>query len=172
MYSETKAFHDRKTDRGLQPVVIFLFTTKHGVRLWSGMTPNEGLAGETGEIHRADGTWLADGSIMAGFGSLSVIASESRVLDWGEMRESLIPFEESLSASLGMSERTQYRIVVDNSDGEIARIAAMENVLNAEGEVRIGFAELGGDDFLTRFRGRVMSYKLEGVQATLELQAV
>jgi hypothetical protein len=171
MYSVTRAFHEKQETRDSRPLLLLFFVNKHGTRLWSDITPGEEMSGSR-EIHLADGSWLADGTVYAGLGSAALLAAESRVLDFGDLRESLLPLEESLQASSGMAERAQYKVVLDNSDSEIARIAAVENVLDAYGELRIGWPGLWGGDFMTRFRGKCLSYKFGRTSATLDFQAV
>jgi hypothetical protein len=171
MYSETAAFHGAKIKRNVSPILLFHLSNPHGVRVYSSMTPDESLAGVE-SVKRADGTFSAEGEIYAGFGTANIIAVEPRIIDWGEIRESLITYEESLEASWGMAERTQYTIKLDNSDAAISKIASTENLLNAIGELKIGFPGLANNDYMLRFKGRVISFSMDHNSVTLELQAV
>ena len=53
-----------------------------------------------------------------------------------------------------------------------SRLEALENLLGAQAEIRVGYAGLEPRDFLRRFLGRVVSYRLEAEQITLSLKAL
>jgi len=172
MFEISQTFNQTRRDRGKKPVLLFSLVNAFGQRVYATRRPQDaelGLAAPT----RADGQFLADGTRLAGRGSLSLLERSARVLSLGRLRETLTATGEVL-ASLRQEEADSLSVTLANDGGALpfSRLEARENLLGAKGELMVGWPGIPGRDYLRRFRGRVSAYRLEETQLTLTLQAL
>ncbi|MEW5911289.1 MAG: hypothetical protein AB1814_01935 [Thermodesulfobacteriota bacterium] len=175
MFSLSQEFHRARRQRNQAPVVLFSLTNAFGLRVYAQRLPRDeqlGLVRPT----RAEGSFLADGARRAGQGSLSLLERGARVLSLGRLRETLAPLSGELLASLRQEEPGSLTVVLANGPAgqgrPFSRLEALENLLGAMGELTIGYPGVLARDYLRRFRGRVVSYRLEAERLTLNLKAL
>lgn len=175
MYSLSQEFQRARRERNRAPLVLFTLTNAFGARVYSDRHPDEETAGLKAPT-RADGLFLADGGRRAGQGSLNLLERGARVLAFGRLRETLSPLRGELLASLGQEEAASLSICLSNGGARgqrpFSRLEALENLLGARGEITVGYAGVPPRDFLDRFQGRVVAYRLEAEQITLSLRAL
>lgn len=175
MFSLSQEFHRARRERNRAPVVLFSLLNAFGMRVYAQRQPRDqqlGLVSPT----RGDGVFLADGSRRAGEGSLNLLERGARVLSLGRLRETLTPLGGDLLASLRQEEPGSLTVVLANGPAggqrPFSRLEARENLLGAQGELTIGYPGVLPRDYLRRFRGRVVSYRLEDERLTLNLKAL
>ncbi len=174
MFSLSQEFHAARRQKGRAPIVLFVLNNALGTRVYSDRYPTGEIVG-LASAAVADGSLLADGSASAGQGSMTLLDQGARVLSFGRLRETLTPFRGELLASLEQEEVGSVSLVLSNAGAAgqrpFSRMEALENLLGAEGELRLGFSRLRGRQYLTRFKGRVIAYRLESERLTLTLRA-
>ena len=175
MFNLSQDFHRARRERNRAPVVLFSLINAFGMRVYARRHPQDehmGLIKPT----RADSLFLADGSRRAGEGALSLLERGARVLSLGRLRETLTPLGGDLLASLRQEEPGSLTVVLSNGPaGEqrpFSRLEALENLLGAVGELTIGYPGVLARDYLRRFKGKVVAYRLEDERLTLNLKAV
>lgn len=174
MFNLSQSFHAARVQKDRAPIVLFILRNALGARVYSDRHPSGEVLGLVSAVV-ADGAVLADGSHEAGIGSMTLLESGARVLGFGRLRETLTPFKGELAASLAQEEAGSLSVVLSNA-GEtgarpFSRMEATENLLGATAELRLGFSEVAGREYLTRFWGRVIAYRLEAERLTLNLRA-
>lgn len=174
MFSLSQDFHRARSQAHSTPLIIFSLTNAYGVRVYSDRHPGPEQVGLK-LAALADGSRLADGSATAGQGAMNLLHQGARVLSFGRLRETLTPFQGELLASLSQEEAGSLNLVLSNAGagGErpFSRLEGMENLLGACGELTVGFSGVKPREHLTRFRGRVVSYRLEQERLSLSLRA-
>lgn len=173
MFEISQEFNQARLARGQKPVLLFSLANAFGQRVYASRHPRDaelGLAAPT----RADWQFLADGSRLAGQGSLSLLERGARVLSFGRLRETLTAQSGEVLSSLRQEEAGSFGVVLANQGGSrpFSRLEARENILGAVGELLVGWPEVPARDYLRRFRGRVSAYRLEEDKLTLTLQAL
>lgn len=175
MYSLSQAFHRARRQRSQAPVVLVSLTNAFGLRVYSDRYPTDATLGLVAVV-LANGQALADGTCQAGAGSQPLLERGAKVLSFGRLRETLSPLKGALLASLAQEEAGTLSLVLSNGGAKgqrpFSRLEALENLLGAQAEIRVGYAGLEARDFLRRFAGRVVSYRLEAEQITLSLKAL
>ncbi|MFH1034297.1 MAG: hypothetical protein V1806_07295 [Pseudomonadota bacterium] len=175
MFSLSQEFHRARRMRNQAPVVIFSLTNAYGVRLYSDRHPGQAFC-DLKSPALADGGRRADGGKKAGQGQLPLLERGARVLSFGRLRETLSPLKNQMLASLKQEEAGSLSLVLSNGGGKgqrpFSRLEAQENLLGALGELSVGYSGLDPQEFLNRFQGRVVSYRLEAEQITLTLRAL
>ncbi len=175
MFSLSQAFHRARRMRNQAPVVLFSLTNSQGLRLYSDRHPGQAFV-DLKTPSLADGGLKADGGKKAGQGQLPLLERGARVLSFGRLRETLSPLKNDMLASLKQEEAGSLSLVLSNGGGKgqrpFSRLEAMENLLGAQGELSVGYSGLAPQDFLSRFQGRVISYRLEAERITLSLRAL
>jgi hypothetical protein len=175
MFSLSQEFHRARRDRNQAPVVIFSLINAYGVRLYSDRHPGADFSDLKSPV-LADGGRRADGGRKAGEGLWPLLERGARVLSFGRLRETLSPLKNQMLASLKQEEAGSLSLVLSNGGGKgqrpFSRLEARENLLGAQGEISVGYSGLDPRDYLDRFRGRVVSYRLEAEQITLTLRAL
>jgi len=152
--------------------VLLVLSNAFGLRVFAQRRPTDdelGLAAPT----RADGAFLAGGQRRAGHGSLDLLERGAKVLSLGRLRETLVPLGGELLASLRQEEPGSLGVSLSNDGGSaFSRLEARENLLGARAEIMVGWPGVLSRDYLRRFRGRVIAYRLERETLTLTLRAV
>lgn len=174
MFSLSRDMHAALADASRAPLVLLVLQSALGTRVYSDRNPG-GEVLDLVSAALADGALLADGAASAGEGSMTLLEAGARVLSFGRLRETLTPFRGELLASLAQEEAGSVSVVLSTVDragqGALARMEAVENLLGCRAELRLGFAEVRAREFLTRFRGRVIAYRLEAQRLNLTLRA-
>jgi len=175
MFNLSQQFHRARRDRNQAPVVLFCLTNAFGARLYSDRHPGQAFADQKAAV-MADGRQLADGGRKAGQGMTPLLERGARVLSFGRLRETLAPLKGDMLASLKQEEAGSLNLVLSNSGPKgqrpFSRLEARENLLGAQGELSVGYSGVAPQDFMSRFRGRVIAYRLEAEQITLTLRAL
>lgn len=174
MYSLSQEFHRAQSERSAEPVALLRLTNSFGMRVYAIRQPRAELLGLCGPL-MAGGDVLADGSQMAGEGSINLLAAEARVLSFWRLRETLTAQSGSLMASLRQEEASSVSVALSNEgpDGArpMSRIESLENILGAKAEIILGFPGVAARDFLNRFSGLVSGYSLTSSQLRLSMRA-
>ncbi|MBI5521705.1 MAG: hypothetical protein HY910_03680 [Desulfarculus sp.] len=175
MFNLSQAFHRARRDRNQAPVVLFCLTNAFGARLYCDRHPGPALAEQRASV-MADGRQLADGGRKAGEGLWPLLERGARVLSFGRLRETLAPLKNEMLASLRQEEAGSLTLVLSNAGAKgqrpFSRLEAQENLLGATGELSVGYSGLEPQDFMSRFQGRVIAYRLEADRLTLTLRAL
>jgi hypothetical protein len=175
MFSLSQALHRARRDRNQAPVVIFSLINSYGARLYSDRHPGQAFADFKASA-LADGSLFAGGGKKAGEGLWPLLERGARVLSFGRLRETLSPLRNNMLASLKQEEAGSLTLVLSNGGAKgqrpFSRLEAQENLLGAQGEVAVGYSGVEPGDYLNRFQGRVVSYRLEAEQLTLTLRAL
>jgi hypothetical protein len=175
MFSLSQQFHRARRDRNQAPVVIFSLANAFGMRLYSDRHPGQDFT-DLRVSALADGDHLADGAKKAGQGLWPILERGARVLSFGRLRETLSPLRNEMLASLRQEEAGSLNLVLSNGGGKgqrpFSRLEAQENLLGARGEISVGYSGVDPRDYLNRFQGRVVSYRLEAERITLTLRAL
>ena len=175
MYSLPLEFKRRLQD-GFFPEAVLALENAAGLRLYGTRQPEPDAFGWT-EVHLADSSHRADGSVRAGEGSLSIVARRA-ALSWVRLSETLTPERSDLLGSLRGQEAGRLAAVLNNDpDGDgprhFSRILMAENILGASVRLRLVFPDLSGpEETLDRFRGRVLAFSLTREKLTLEVGAL
>jgi len=174
MYSLSQAFHRARRRRDQRPVALFSLVNAFGARVYGERHPSDQAAGLRSPA-LADGSWLADGGRVAGGDALNLLDRAARVLSFGRVRETLTPGQGELLASLQQEEAGSATITLSNAGARgakpFSRMEATENLLGAKGGILVGYPELPPRDYLLRFSGQVVSYRLEEDRLTLNLRS-
>ncbi len=175
MFNLSQDFHRARRERNQAPVVLFSLINAFGLRVYAQRHPRDDQLGLI-QPTRADGQFLADGGRYAGQGALSLLERGARILSLGRLRETLTPLGGDLLASLRQEEPGSLTVVLANGPAgdtrPFSRLEALENLLGAVGELTIGYPGVLARDYLRRFKGKVVSYRLEAERLTLNLKAV
>lgn len=175
MFSLSQPYHRARRVRNQAPVVLFCLSNAFGLRLYCDRHPGQAFADQRASV-MADGRLLADGARKAGEGLWPLLERGARVLSFGRLRETLSPLRNELLASLRQEEASSLTLVLSNAGGKgqrpFSRLEAQENLLGAQGELSVGYSGLMPQDFMSRFRGRVVAYRLEAERLTLTLRAL
>lgn len=174
MFSLSQDFHRASSERNQRPVLLFTLTNSFGARMYSERHPSDEVMGLKNPP-KADGEFLADGARAAGEGSLNLLEAGAKVLSFGTLRETLTPLRGELAASYGQEEPGSITVVLANQGsatvGPFARLEAVENLLGAKCELLIGYPGIAARDYLSRFSGRVDSYRLEAEKLSITVRA-
>ena len=68
---------------GERALVLYHLTTASGLRVFCRQIPPDALLGTSGRVRFADGTWVADGSALAGEGAEVMLGVHDWVVDGG-----------------------------------------------------------------------------------------
>lgn len=132
---------------GRRALVLYHLLTASGLRVFCRRVPPDGLIGTSGQIRFADGTWLADGSALAGEGSEVLLGVHDWVLDGGQFSAGLAPGRSPLDAFRGKELSGLSVSLANGPDAaghpRMSRILAQEPIVGAKLDVRVGFE--GGD---------------------------
>ncbi len=132
---------------GRRALVLFHLSTASGLRVFCRRVPPDALIGTSGRIRFADGSWVADGSALAGEGAEVLLGVHDWVLDGGQFtvgmamgRSPLDAFREKELSGLALS-------LANGPDGDghprMSRILAQEPIVGGRVDVCVGFE--GGD---------------------------
>jgi hypothetical protein len=172
MYNLSQAFHRARKERNQRPEIVFVLVTAFGAHVYSDRQPSEKVLRLTSPP-RADGTYLADGSITGGIDHLDTIDWGAHALSLGRLRESLSPAGKLL-ATFQTKEKGSWQVVLANSGPQgrrrFSRMEAQEQLVGAKGYLTIGYPAVEARDYMQRFEGKVEVYKLEADRLTLTLR--
>ncbi|MEW6613949.1 MAG: hypothetical protein AB1401_00535 [Thermodesulfobacteriota bacterium] len=146
-------------------------TNTAGLRIFSERRPPENIVQVT-EIALFDGSYTFNGDILYGDGYEAILDFGGRVLNWGELRNTLLPGGNDLFSSLQSQEISTISISMDNTDKYFSKILGTENLLSAGVEVLVGFDGIARDEFIKQFTGIVQKVSLGDGKTTLNLRAV
>ncbi len=161
---------------GKRAVLLLHFINEGGQRVWSDVSPTDTMLGSL-ETTLADGRYPADGSRTAGVLSQVVLERGARLLDSGEVKESLQPHQGRLLTNLGYREALSHQIVLSNAkDGPgvhpMSRLQSQENILSAQCELHCTFPGLLSSEAQLLSGTIVQAYRLSRERLTLELIGV
>lgn len=161
---------------GQRAVLLLHFINEGGQRVWGDVSPTDIMLGSL-ETTLADGRHTADGTRTAGLLSQVVLERGARLLDAGEMKESLQPHRGRLLTNLGSTEALSHRVVLSNvRDGSgvhpMSRLQSQENILSAQCELHCTFPGFLSSDAQPLSKTIVQAYRLSRERLTLELKGV
>lgn len=160
------AFHNYLT-QGKIPIVYCRINTHLAARYY-GKKELQGIFSTSGMI--ADGTYLADGSITAGGGSVGNVADKSaRVLDFGSLERSLVSQTSNLLSSFSGKQQQHNEIVLDNADDYFSKMLPKEPFLSRTLSIHVGFEDLPQSDHPQMFQGIITEVSID--ESTMRLLA-
>ena len=144
---QTTDIYDAAKRAGAKPLIYLLLGTNYGRRCYGKETPRI--------EHLPD----------------DVFQFGSRVLIFGDIRQSVASDSDSVYESLFTEEMGSCSVMLDNADGELSRIAGREIFLSKSFEIIQGFdtPDFTADDFISLFSGNVSGYELD--KTTLKVNA-
>ncbi len=157
-------------------VVLFHLTNPHGLRVFARTIPPDALIGQSGNVYFADGSQVADGSILAGAGSEVLLGIHNWVIDGGKFTEGARLGASPLDAFREV-ELSAFNLILANpvdADGArgMSRILAQEPVTGARLDVRVGFKGQISSDVLP-LASFVVRGEVEGkTEVTLECEGI
>lgn len=149
MYRIPKTMHDRLM-RGEQPTPYIVVDTHMGYRAYAA---KELTAVFDVAALIADGSVTADGSELAGAGTLGVIEKSARLLAWGPFERTLQPKKDDVLTAMNNKQLQHISIELDNADRYFARLIAMEPFLGRPLRAYVGFEDEPHINHLRTFTG-------------------
>lgn len=174
MYERSRGFILAEQAGG-SPLVILGLRTAGGRRIYSGHTPTLAQSGFKSSC-LADGAWLAGGDVRAGEGSEAVLSRDRSVNRFGRVVESLSPGSGKLIGMLSGGRLSELAVWLDNDRTNggghgFSRLAAVENLVGAQGQATVNYPGLEAREAMLRFTGRIRRVELTRTQAVLRLRA-
>ena len=161
---------------GRRALVLYHLATASGLRIFCRTAPPDALLGTSGLVRFADGSWVADGSALAGEGSEAVLGVHDWVVDGGGFsagksagRSPLDVFQEKEISGLTLTLSNEV-----DADGhpQMSRILAQEPVVGGKVDVRVGFEGCATGDVLSLASFAVRRVVERRDVVTLECEAV
>lgn len=149
MYRVPINFHNRLM-QGETPVSYIVVNTHLGYRAYAEkeLTKIFDLLGLI-----ADGTYLADGSELAGSASAGVLEKCGRVLGFGQFERSMQSIKDSVLGSYQTKTLQHLTVELDNNDDYFAQLIAKEPFIGRELKYYVGFEALAQSEHLQVFAG-------------------
>lgn len=155
-------------------ILLFALTNASGVRIYGEADPAEEYRLIV-EPPRADGTYLADGSVTAGADSVDVVGHGGLLVNPGRLRETMTPISTAVLGAYEQTEAGSMTVQLNNAGPPEGRpftlMEAAENVLGAEGRVILTFPGVLARDALTTFSGTVVKSKITATMCELTMEA-
>ncbi len=175
MYDISSGFVDA-AQRDTVPLVILGLRTVGGIGLHARHTPTLEQSGFTNPAF-ADGSWLADGSIVAGEGSIPLLTLRSDAVSFGSITDSLAGNPGELGGIFGAGRSSEIMIELSNKVEVSARryfswLAASDGIIGAIVDVSVTFNGLSARDALRRFSGIVERCELSPDSVHLRARAL
>jgi hypothetical protein len=163
-------------ETGRFPLVILGMRTPGGRRIYARHRPLLEQTGFKSEI-KADGSWPADGSALAGEGSEPVLALGRAVLGFGRIKESLSARTDDPLVLWSGGSCSDLEVVLANevqSDGRrhFSAVLAGDCPVGGWVQIELNYPGLGPREALRRFSGRVRRMEVFRERAVLRLRAV
>lgn len=115
----------------------------------------------------ADGSVLADGSEIAGYGSASAGEKAARVIDFGSFERTISPQSSDLLASFSGKQKQHIAVKLDNSDYYFTRLIAKEPFLSRKLFLFVGFEDHPQSDHYSIFAGTISEISVDKDSMTL-----
>lgn len=142
----------RRLMRGEVPITYCLIQTHLG---WRAYAQKQLSAVFDAEASIADGTFLADGTIIAGGYSVGLIDKGARVLSFGSFERTLQPLNDDVLTAYSGRQLQHISLELDNVDRYFSRLIAKEPFLGRPISLYVGFEEDPQGDHMSIFRGIV-----------------
>lgn len=175
MYNRSVAFMNAAKSKA-EPLVILGLQTVGGIGLHAKHTPTLAQSGfTTGAL--ADGTWLADGTVKAGEGSVALIALRSDAITFGPVGESLSSRPGDLGGLFSSGRDAEIWVTLSNEVGPNAKryfswLAASDGIVGAVVDLAVTFTGLTATDVLRRFSGIVERCEISPEAVMLRAKAL
>ena len=140
---------------------LALIESVSGVYAYGKHLPLELELYDTSSTRYLDGSLLLDGS-WGLTGVMKLIDRGARVRSFADIEYTLTPDAGSLISGLSMSEMAEYSLTLNNADGHISDIFAVESWLASRLTIRFGFRGLTYDSFWPVFSGQITRISLKG----------
>ena len=151
MYRIPITIHNRLC-RGEIPVVYAVIKTPFGDRAFA----EKELEAIFETLARlADGTYLADGSELAGSDTVGIIEKSARVLNFGSFERTIQPQKDDVLSAYSGKQLQHISIELDNSDVYFSRLIAQEPFLGRQINIYVGFESEPQSTHLSIFKGIV-----------------
>lgn len=109
----------------------------------------------------ADGTYYADGSVYAGYGYLTLLSFDARVMSFGSITRTMRPKSDDLLVGYTAKEKSTVSVDLDNKDYFFNDIIQTEPILGKRLQIKIGYAEDIVTDHIFLFDGLITSFSVE-----------
>jgi hypothetical protein len=103
--------------------------------------------------YAADGSYLADGSVLAGSTSSGIIDKPGRVLGFGSFERTLQPQKDDVLAAYLGKQIQHISLEMDNSDRYFAQLIAKEPFIGRPIKYYVGFEDDSQSEHLSIFSG-------------------
>lgn len=140
---------------------VALITSASGVYAYGKHLPRDEELADPSATPYLDGALLLDGS-WGLTGAVRLIDRGARVQNFSDIEYTLTPDAGELIASLSASEMSEYSLTLNNADGHLSRVFALESWLGATLMIRFGFRGLYFSSFLPVFSGQITRVRLAG----------
>lgn len=161
---------------GRRALVLYHLTTASGLRVFCRRVPPDALIGTSGQIRFADGSWVADGSVLAGEGSEVLLGVHDWVVDGGQFSAGVSTGRSPLDAfrEKELSGLTLTLANAPDADGHprMTRILAGEPIVGGKLDVRVGFEGSDIDDVISLASFAVRRVVEQRDLVTLECEGV
>jgi len=170
MYSKSLAFSNLQSE-GRKEISVCKIVNSAGTRLFAEAFPPSNI-NLPPNVKLFDGTYLCDGGIDFGGSVEGMLDFGGRVLNWGEIRETLMPSSGDLILSQREQEISTMKIVLNNADKYFSEMLGRENLLEAEVSILIGFSDISSNEFMTQFSGKVNNLTLMADKLSLDVWTI
>jgi hypothetical protein len=148
-----------RIEKGIRPTPYVLIETVMGWRVFGGrnVSQMEVLYQDV----RADGTYYADGSVLAGYGGLQPLSFDARVISFGNIGRNLKPKTQDLLIGYTGKQKATLSISFDNTDGYFNDMMRIEPILNQTMAVKLGYADDPFDYHISLFTGLINNVRFD-----------
>ncbi len=165
MFRVNVDFH-KALKRGEEPITYTLVTTKMGDRVYSFKALSSTL-GSGPAI--ADGAYLADGTIKAGFG-IEPIEQSGRLLTLGRFDRTISPRKQGLLFGFTSKQRQTLSVDLDNEDKHFSKLLGREPFLGTDFKIFTGFESLDFSKHIKMLSGVITELFISPKKLTLRIE--
>ena len=170
MYKKSLAYY-QKQEQGEQEIAILRIINPAGLRIFSDDLPPANILIQT-ELTIYNGTITYNGDKLYGEGYEDILDFSGRIIDWGELQETLLPDADDLISSLQSQEISTLSVELNNADKYFSKLLGKETFISATVELLIGFRTIARNEFMEQFTGKVQKMFLTDEKITLNLRTI
>ncbi len=173
MLSRSLEYFAHQQDPGALPLCAAVLETDRGVRVWGDRMLTDAETWTPSGGTPADGSALADGSLLAGAQIMPILERAARLLDPGAPSMQLVTPDgrDGLAEALTGRQVSDLTVAIDNSDRGPSFAMAVETWLSGSLSLAFGYRGLPRQDWRERFRGVVERVEITEQQVRLTARA-
>lgn len=161
---------------GERALVLYHLTTASGLRVFCRQIPPDALLGTSGRVRFADGTWVADGSALAGEGAEVMLGVHDWVMDGGGFSAGRSAGRSPMDVYLEKEVSGLTLTLSNEPDAQghprMSRILALEPLVGGQLDVRVAFRGANIDDAISLASFKVRRVVERRDVAVLECEGV